>query len=288
MSNTITQPLRLVQEKFALINLRGKNTKIEYDQEDEIGSLVKAYNEMVDQLERSAEIMAKSERESAWREMAKQIAHEIKNPLTPMRLSIQHLQRTWNDKSENWDEQLSRLSKTIIDQIDNLSAIATEFSNFAKMPQTNNEQLNIVTLLKETMELFDGTENMKLNLNLNGLSEVYVYADKEQLSRVFINLIKNAQQACVEGRQAEISVSLYTTSEKVTVKVRDNGKGIPEDIRDKMFQPNFTTKSSGMGMGLAIVKSIVKNARGEIFYTTEVNKGTTFTVEFPVFKDDIR
>ena len=287
MSNTITQPLRLIQEKFALISLRGKNEKIEYNPRDEIGSLVNAYNEMVDQLEKSAEMLAKSERESAWREMAKQIAHEIKNPLTPMRLSIQHLQRTWNDKSENWDEQLKRISKTIIDQIDNLSAIATEFSNFAKMPQTNNEKLNMVVLLEETLGLFDNTENTTITLNLNGLSEVYVFADREQLSRVFINLIKNAIQACSEGRESKVAVSLYTSSEKAIIKVKDNGKGISEEIKDKMFQPNFTTKSSGMGMGLAIVKSIVKNEGGEIFFTTELNKGSIFTVELPVYKNEV-
>ena len=286
MSNTITQPLRMIQEKFALISLRRKNEKIDYGLNDEIGSLIKAYNEMVDQLDKSADMLAKSERELAWREMAKQIAHEIKNPLTPMRLSIQHLQRTWNDKSEDRDQQIERLSKTIIDQIDNLSAIATEFSNFAKMPQTNNEMLNMVDLLSDTMGLFDTTENVELSLNLNGLSEVYVFADKEQLSRVFINLLKNAIQACVEGRESKVEISLYTTSEKVIVKVRDNGKGIPEEIQDKMFQPNFTTKSSGMGMGLAIVKSIVKNTGGEIFYSTEVNKGSVFTVEIPLFKSD--
>jgi nitrogen fixation/metabolism regulation signal transduction histidine kinase len=284
ISNKITQPLQLIQEKFARINLRGKNEKIDYEGRDEIGGLIDAYNEMVKQLSKSVEMIARSERESAWREMAKQIAHEIKNPLTPMRLSIQHLQRTWKDKSKDKDHQLERISKTIIEQIDNLSAIATEFSNFAKMPQPNNEKLNLADQLKSVINLFDNTENTKIELNLNSLSEVFVYADKEQLARVFINLIKNAIQASPEGEVSKVKVSLSVTSEKVNINVKDNGKGIPEEIRHKLFQPNFTTKSSGMGMGLAIVKSIVKNAGGDVHYSTEVNKGTVFTVELPLYK----
>jgi len=286
ISNKITQPLRLIQEKFRMINLRGKNEKIDYKAKDEIGGLINAYNEMVLELSKNVEMIARSERESAWREMAKQIAHEIKNPLTPMRLSIQHLERTWKDKSKDRDEQLERISKIIIEQIDNLSAIATEFSNFAKMPHPNNEKLNLVVQLKSIIELFDNTENVSIELNLNGLSEVYVFADKEQLSRVFINLIKNAIQAAQEVEKSEVTVSLNATSEKVNIKVRDNGKGIPEEIRNKLFQPNFTTKSSGMGMGLAIVKNIVKNAGGDVHYKTEINKGTVFTVELPVYKSN--
>jgi nitrogen fixation/metabolism regulation signal transduction histidine kinase len=229
--------------------------------------------------------LAKSERELAWREMAKQIAHEIKNPLTPMRLSIQHLQRSINDKKENWEEQFDRLSKMLIEQIDDLSAIATEFSNFAKMPAAQNEKLDLVKKLYDTCKLFENTENLSIRLDVNGLENLFVYADREQLSRVFINLLKNATQSIPDSRKGLLLVSLEMDNSLATIKFHDNGKGIPEEIRDKLFQPNFTTKSGGMGMGLAIVESILKNAGGKIYYETELNKGSVFIVELPIYQE---
>jgi nitrogen fixation/metabolism regulation signal transduction histidine kinase len=285
LSNKLTLPLRLLQESFARVSLNSRNEKISYNAQDEIGSLVSEYNKMVDQLTLSAELLAKSERESAWREMAKQVAHEIKNPLTPMRLSIQHLQRSINDKKENWEEQFERLSKMLIEQIDDLSSIATEFSNFAKMPPLQNEKLDLVEKLIDTCKLFENTENIEIKLNVYGISELYVYADREQLSRVFINLMKNAIQSLLESRNGKVLLSLEKKEDKAIIRFRDNGKGIPEEIRDKLFQPNFTTKSGGMGMGLAIVESILKNAGGMVYYETELNKGSTFIVELPIYHE---
>lgn len=284
LSNKLTSPLKLLQESFARVSLDSKNEKINYKAHDEIGSLVSEYNKMVDQLSSSAEMLAKSERELAWREMAKQIAHEIKNPLTPMRLSIQHLQRSLLDKRENWEEQFNRLSKMLIEQIDDLSAIATEFSSFAKMPAAQNEKIDLVQKLTDTCRLFENTENVKIQTNFNGIEVLEVFLDREQISRVFINLIKNAIQSMPDNKQGDILVSLEKKEDLAIIRFQDNGKGIPEDIRDKLFQPNFTTKTGGMGMGLAIVESILKNAGGRIYYETEVNKGSVFIVEVPVYK----
>ncbi len=282
LSNKLTSPLRLLQERFSRISLDSKNEKIEYRGKDEIGSLVNEYNKMVDQLALSADLLAKSERESAWREMAKQIAHEIKNPLTPMRLSIQHLQRSLADKNEKWEEQFDRLSKMLIEQIDDLSAIATEFSNFAKMPSAKNEKLDLAGIIYDTCNLFENTENLHLDVDLNGAEDLCVYADREQLSRVFINLMKNAIQSMPDTKPGKIQVRLERRDDKAIIRFRDNGKGIPEEIKDKLFQPNFTTKSGGMGMGLAIVESILKNAGGKVYYETELNKGSVFYVELPI------
>ncbi|HYW96647.1 MAG TPA: ATP-binding protein, partial [Bacteroidales bacterium] len=285
MSNRITHPLRLLQENIARISLSEINEKINYKGRDEIGSLVEEYNQMVDQLKDSAELLAQSERESAWREMAKQIAHEIKNPLTPMKLGVQHLQRIWDDHDEKTEEQVDKITRTLIQQINNLSAIATEFSNFAKMPAAKNVRLDLVARLKDTVSLFEEYDKFKISLNTGELDHVYIYADKEQLNRVLINLVKNAMQAFSEGNTGTIDVQLERRDANAIISVSDNGKGIPEDIRDRLFQPNFTTKSSGMGMGLAIVKNIVESAGGKIWYETELNKGTTFYVLLPLAND---
>ena len=249
-----------------------------------IADLVNEYNRMVDELARSVELLAKSERESAWREMAKQIAHEIKNPLTPMKLSVQQLQRSWKDKSSNWEESLSRFSKTLIDQINNLSAIATAFSDFAKMPRTNNEVVDVIAKINNSVGLFENTRNVDFQINLHGNKEVTVFADKEQLLRVFANLIKNAIQSIPEGRKGLITIDLLTHDGNAVIKVCDNGSGIPEELGDKLFMPNFTTKSSGMGLGLAIVKNIIEDANGSVWYETEIGKGSTFIIELPLYR----
>ena len=175
MSNRITHPLRLLQENIARISLSSKNEKISYQGHDEIGSLVEEYNQMVDQLMHSAEFLARSERESAWREMAKQIAHEIKNPLTPMKLGIQHLQRIWKDHDEKRTEQVEKITRTLIEQIDNLSAIATEFSNFAKMPVANNVKLDLVERLKDAISLFEEYDKFNHNPEHRWTRIMFIY-----------------------------------------------------------------------------------------------------------------
>lgn len=291
VSNNITKPLQLIQERFRAIDLGKQNEPIAYTSRDEIGSLIKEYNRMVSELTENAEKLAKSERESAWREMAKQIAHEIKNPLTPMKLSVQYLQKAWKDGIPDFDQRLEKFSNSLISQINNLSSIATEFSNFAKMPRARAEQVNIYAKLTDTINLLESTENVTFDTDFPAKEELYVYADKEQLLIVFSNLIQNGIQAVPKERDAVIKIRVETIKDHVKISIQDNGKGITDDLKDKLFIPNFTTKSSGMGLGLAIVKNIVENAGGEIWYETKIeepSKGiageTSFFVTFPVYK----
>ena len=283
ISTRITNPLRMIQKEFSKIEL-GKETKpIHYESNDEIGSLVSEYNRMVKELTRSVEMLAKSERESAWREMAKQIAHEIKNPLTPMKLSIQQLQRAWDDKSPKWDEYLNKFSNNLIEQIEHLSSIASEFSNFAEIPKSKGEVVNVITKIRKSVELFSNEENIDFKIDLNGNNKVFIYFDKEKMVQVFSNLINNAIQSIPDDKRGKITISLDIIDEKVLVKIADNGSGIPKKIGDKLFEPNFTTKTSGMGLGLAIVKNIMEDAGGRVWYETEIGTGSTFVIEIPLY-----
>ena len=281
VSNTITKPLQLIQNKLRQISIGKTNEKIDYESDDEIGNLIKEFNRMVTELENSAELLARSERESAWREMAKQIAHEIKNPLTPMKLSIQHLQRAWEDKTENWDEVLKKTTRNLIEQIDHLSSIATAFSHFAKLPGNTQGEVDIISTIKSVAGLFSNSENIDISVNLNGISKLYVVSDKMQLNRIFINLLKNSIQSVPKERKGRITIELIREPDMALIKITDNGEGIPPEARDKMFTPNFTTKTGGTGLGLAIVKSIVEQSGGSVGYTSEYKKGSCFFFRLP-------
>ncbi len=282
MSNQISQPLIMLQEKFRSIKLGEKNEPIRYEGHDEVGGLVKEYNRAIEELSRSAVRLARSERESAWREMAKQIAHEINNPLTPMKLSIQHLKRAYDNRSERFDDYMEKISRSLVEQIDTLSSIATEFSNFAKMPAPQNEQIDIIAKINNVVPLFAIDENKRaFHADFHGLERAMIYADKEQISRVFINLFKNALQAIPKDRQAEILIDVLRINQIIWIRIKDNGLGIPEEMQEKIFRPNFTTKSSGMGVGLSIVRNIIESAGGNINFKTRPNEGTTFIISLP-------
>jgi two-component system nitrogen regulation sensor histidine kinase NtrY len=281
ISEQITRPLRLIRQKFSEIKLGKQYEPIHYQGKDEIGSLVAEYNRMVTELERSVEMLAKSERESAWREMAKQIAHEIKNPLTPMKLSVQQLRRAWVDRPEDFNRHLESVSHTLIEQIDNLSSIASEFSNFAKMPRAVSERINLAERIRSTLQLFPSTDHISFSFVCND-ENICIMADKEQISRVFINLIKNAVQSIPENKAGKVRMNLEAVNDKAVFTISDNGKGIPDELLDKLFTPNFTTKSSGMGLGLAIAKNIVETCNGTITFQTDIKHGTTFRIEIPL------
>lgn len=282
ISTSITRPLANISEKIGLVKFDSKNEQIEWNSEDEIGALVKEYNKMILQIEESANALAQSERESAWREMARQIAHEIKNPLTPMKLGIQHLQRTIIQDPDRVNELAEKVSKTMIEQIENLSEIATAFSSFAKMPAANKEKVNLVEILQNVVNLFNQTSKTSILLSTPEKSAM-VYADKNQLLSVFNNLIKNAQQATEDVENPLVEVQLISKDGQHEVRVIDNGVGIPEDKTHKVFVPNFTTKSSGTGLGLAISKQIVENSHGKIWFESKENNGSTFFVTLPKY-----
>ena len=284
VSNNITKPLRLIQQRLRKVGLNQSNEKIDYYSHDEVGELIGEYNRMVEELEENARKLAQTERESAWREMAKQIAHEIKNPLTPMKLQVQYLKRAWDDKVSNFDDRMKQFTESMISQINTLSGIATEFSNFAKMPRAKNEKISIHEQVSNIVNLFESNENVIVKLEDHTETRCFVYADQDQISRVLNNLVKNAIQSIPRTRKGEVTLGLKRINNRMLISVSDNGMGIPMEIRSKLFAPNFTTKSSGMGMGLAISKKIIEDTGGKIWYETEVDKGTVFYVELPIYE----
>jgi len=281
LSNYITKSLREIANKLKEVKINKKNLLIDWKGEDEIGALVDEYNLMIKELESSTQKLAKSERESAWREMAKQVAHEIKNPLTPMRLSVQHLERALDKDDPEYQEKLSKFSAKMVQQIDTLTSIANEFSNFAQMPKANISEIDIKEVLKSTCELFKETENLDLSFEGDEVKEAIILGDKEQLNRVFSNLIKNAIQAIPDEKKGVVTVGLVPKGSSHLIIVKDNGIGIPTELEGKIFSPNFTTKSTGAGLGLAMVKQIIDNHNGQIYFETQINEGTTFYVELP-------
>ncbi len=252
------------------------NQAIYYSRDDEIGVLVKEYNQMLIKLDRNREALARSQKESAWKEIAKQVAHEIKNPLTPMRLKIQQMQRDTEDESK------VKVLQSLIKQIDTLSDIADSFSEFAKMPAPENVDFDLVEVVSEATQLHVG-KKIKISAHLP-LDKVMVWADPKIMARVLNNLILNAIQA-IEGKEPEIEIRMWLDDNKVLVSCEDNGSGIPEDIQDKIFTTYFSTKSTGSGIGLAVAKKGIENAGGDIWFETEEGKGTIFYISLPVVAD---
>ncbi len=281
ISAWLTSPLRILQESFASVKFGKYNEQISYDREDEIGALVKDYNQKLLELEFAAQQLAKSERESAWREMAKQVAHEIKNPLTPMKLSVQQLLRVYDPDDPKSVEKLQKVANSMIEQIDALTNIANEFSSFAKMPNPHEGRLELVALVRGVSEVFAAADKMELEISAKP-KEIFVLADKDQFVRVFNNLIKNATQAIPNDQEGKISIEMFIKADKVHVRLSDNGVGIDPSKVGKIFVPYFTTKSTGTGLGLAMVRQIIENHQGTIDFDTEFGVGTTFEIVLPV------
>lgn len=280
LSKYITRSLKTISDIMSKTRLEKRNEKIDIGaSSEEMETLVNSYNSMIDELEESAVKLATSEREQAWREMAKQVAHEIKNPLTPMRLSVQSFQRKFDPNDEKIHQKVDEFSKTLIQQIDTMSSIASAFSNFAKMPAQQNETLNVVNIVKLALDIF----NEDYLVFIAKEDEIIANFDRTQLIRVVTNLVKNGIQAIPEDttKTPQISVEVASENNVVNIIVSDNGKGISEENKPKVFEPKFTTKSSGMGLGLAMVKNIVETYNGNITFTSEEGIGTTFTVSFP-------
>ena len=278
LSRYITKPLFQISNRLKLTKLSQTDNKIILkNPPKELAELVNSYNLMIDELEDSAVKLAKSERESAWREMAKQVAHEIKNPLTPMRLTIQSFQQNFNVDNKNGNIKVDEFSKSLIQQIDVMSSIAGAFSDFAKMPEQRKELLNLNQLIETSLEIFD---KKFINFSYDS-NKVLANLDKSQLIRVLTNLVKNAIQSVPKERTPIIDVYLSDSTTHAIIKISDNGSGIDEEIKLKIFEPRFTTKSSGMGLGLSIISNIIKSFGGTIEFETKMNIGTTFTITLP-------
>jgi len=282
ISDRLTTPLQLLQRALASVELGKKSEHLKYNSKDEVGDMVKQYNRMIDELDESAKKLARSERELAWREMARQIAHEIKNPLTPMKLNVQQLFKWWKDEVPDFKNRLETFTVNQIEYIDNLSSIATAFSNFARLPSADPVEMDLISQLKKTVELFSQTDGVNIELRCGNLTRVMMMADKEHMNGIFSNLIKNAIQAIPVGRTGRIDITVSAVAGKALLVFKDNGQGIPEELKSKMFTPNFTTKSSGMGLGLSIVKRYVETAGGTVWYESKQGVGTSFFIELPV------
>lgn len=281
ITNRITRSFSIIGEKMREVNLGKLNEEIVWNRNDEIGELVKEYNKMVNKLGESAVVLARSEREGAWREMARQVAHEIKNPLTPMKLSIQYLQKAILNNSPDVKELTAKVASTLVEQIDHLSKIAFDFSQFANIGNTQIELFDIHEVIAALKELYQ--RGQQVEISWHAIPEkVILRADKTQMNRLFTNLFQNAVEACDDKEKCLINVSEEQENGSIVVSIQDNGEGIPPSMQSKIFAPNFTTKSSGTGLGLAMCKSIVEQAQGKIWFETSPGEGTTFHVELPL------
>ncbi len=278
LSSYITRSIKTISDKMQQTRLHQRNEKIILNKaSSEIEVLVDAYNSMIDELEISAAKLAKSEREQAWREMAKQVAHEIKNPLTPMRLTVQSFERKFDENDPNIKIKLKEYSQSLIQQIDVMSAIAVAFSDFEKMPTQHKEQIEVISVVKFALDIF----NEKSITYQPKEKELYAFLDKTQLIRIVTNLVKNAIQATEYEENPYITVKVQQDKENLIIVVSDNGKGISDDVKDFIFEPKFTTKNSGMGLGLAMIKNIIEAYDGRISFTSKLGEGTVFKVVLP-------
>ena len=285
MSKYITKSLQTIQEKMKETRLGKRNKKIKLKgASSEISALVESYNNMIDELEDSVKKLASSQREQAWREMAKQVAHEIKNPLTPMRLSVQSFQHKFDPNDPEVHKKVNEFTKTLIQQIDTMSSIASAFSDFAKMPAQKLEVLNVVEVVELALDIFPESDLKFISKE----PEIIANFDRSQLIRIITNLVKNAVQSIPENRSPHISIHLFYDDTDVILEVKDNGSGITKAIEDRIFEPKFTTKTSGMGLGLPMIKNMIDTYNGSISFSSVIDEGSQFTVRFPkYFKDEV-
>ena len=279
VSNWLIGPLQMVAKSVRNIEFGKKNQRIAYQNKDEIGAIVQSYNEKLIELDAAALKLAKSERESAWRDLAQQIAHEIKNPLTPMKLSIQHLLRNLENGHPDTIAQARKALPSLIEQIDGLATMANEFAQFAKLPEPVFESLDFVQLVKNSLALFENNSGIHFQANT---STIMVRADKKMLGQALNNLLTNALQATQEKNQAQIEIHLHSDGQQVVLSIKDNGIGIHEAAKERIFTPYFTTKSSGSGIGLNVVRQILEKHNGQIHFESEIGKGSCFYVTLPL------
>ena len=278
ISNNLTKAVTKFSELINRVTLFEKDPQaIRYYQNDELSQLVKAYNKMILQIKEQKERLSFEEKEEAWREMAKQVAHEVKNPLTPMKLTIQNFERKFDPNDPNIREKVKTLSKTVVDQIDLVAKVASAFSQFAQLPEKNNELFNLNREIKNIINIFS---DEKIYFHANN-DNIMINMDKIYLSRIITNLVANARQAKDEDRENIINVDVEQRQKRIIITVEDNGTGIPEDLYDRIFEPNFTSKTSGTGLGLTMVRKMVEDYKGEISIKSELGKGSTFTIFLP-------
>ncbi|PDH50577.1 MAG: two-component sensor histidine kinase [Cryomorphaceae bacterium MED-G14] len=278
VSSYITNPISEIVYKMKQMRIDKLNKKINLKVTSrEMFTLVNSYNNMVDQIDQNIKEISKSQRELAWREMAKQVAHEIKNPLTPMKLSVQNFKIKFDPKDPNVEKKLDEYSKTLIQQIDVLSSIATAFSSFAELPAQKNEKIDLISTTKLCLEIFND-RNVVFKSDLNKLEILF---DRTNLIRIINNLVKNSIQATNDILEPKILVQVKKINKSALIEIIDNGLGIPNELKEKIFEPNFTTKTKGMGLGLSIIKNLITNYKGTISFKSKKGE-TVFTIKLPV------
>ena len=284
ITHSLTNPLDQLGKHLGNLKI-DTSEKITWHKNDEVGQLVYAYNSAIDALWESTEKLRKTEREVAWREMAKQVAHEIKNPLTPMKLSLQYMQRAGKLQPDLIQTLLPNLTTTMMEQINTLDQIATAFSQFASMPSPENIPFNLVELLEQTIEMYRHQIDDGNCLSCSFEESNYpIFADKHQIQRVVNNLLNNAVQAIPLEKEGKINIRLFQSSgQKVRLEIEDNGTGVENETQQKIFSPYFTTKSSGTGLGLAMCKDIIESAGGVIGFQSTKNERTCFWIEMPLY-----
>ncbi|WP_027376743.1 sensor histidine kinase [Kaistella palustris] len=278
ISNNLTKAVSKFSELVNRITLfENEPQPIRYYQNDELNQLVKAYNKMILQIKEQKERLSFKEKEEAWREMAKQVAHEVKNPLTPMKLTIQNFERKFDPADPKIHDKVKHMSKTIVDQIDLVATVATAFSQFAQLPEKHNEIFDLNREIKNIINVFSD-EKIYFHANQDN---IMIDMDKIYLSRIITNLVSNARQARDETRESVVNVDVEQRHKRILITVHDNGIGISQELYDRIFEPNFTSKSSGTGLGLTMVRKMVEDYKGEISVESEVGKGTTFRISLP-------
>lgn len=278
LSTYITKSIASISSKIKGVEIGENNERLSWENNDEIGVLVNAYNEMLNKLELSKEKLAQTQRQIAWREMAKQVAHEIKNPLTPMKLSVQHLGRALNISKEENHVILKDFQEKMLQQIHLLTEIADEFSNYAELPKGKMKEVDLIEIINKIINLFKHESHVTFNLNFQNNSSFRVIGDENQLIRLFNNLIQNSLQAM--DHRGDITLNLSQKENNVILSFIDSGPGILKDIQEKIFEPKFTTKTTGKGLGLALACQIILNHGGKITLVKDRSKGAEFKITF--------
>lgn len=282
ISDVITKPMQLLKDKLKKVEIDGTNEKIVWQKEDEIGDLIKSYNLMIEKIEASSYLLKQQERYNSWRELAKQVAHDINNPLTPMKLSIQYLQKIYNEKPELFPQKFASLSSSLISQIDSISSIASELNNYGKPSPAKKEKTDIVECITVAKNLFENSNDVKISI-YSQKDHIYVLGDFQPFARIFNNLLKNSYQAIKDREDGEINITVKEDLSFCVISISDNGCGIKEGDFSKIFSPHFTTKQDGNGIGLTIVKNIVESYDGTITFQSKENEGTTFYISLQLF-----
>ncbi|MBP1631291.1 MAG: hypothetical protein H6Q15_2184 [Bacteroidetes bacterium] len=284
LSNYITLPLKQIKDKLKQININQINEKINWKRDDELGELIISFNSMIDKLEYNTFLLKRSEREDAWRELAKQVAHDIKNPLTPMKLSIQQLQRLQKTDIAKFHERFEYIAPALVEQINTLSDIASEFSDYSKTRNSTNQIANINECIKSAIDVYLSNDDYEIILKNDSRNNYYVLCDKQQLIRIFNNLIKNSIQALDNRNNGIVEINIKEINNECIISISDNGIGIAKENYNKIFSSKFTTKIDGTGIGLSIVKGILESIGGKIYFDSKVGSGTIFTIHIPIVK----